>query len=50
VFVELKRRHGGRVSPEQLEWGEALVKSGASFSVCYGAMEAIAFIQELSSL
>lgn len=48
VFVELKRRHGGRVSPEQLEWGEALVRSGAFFSVCYGALEAISFVTSLS--
>lgn len=47
VFVELKRCHGGRVSPEQLEWGEALVRSGAFFSVCYGALEAIAFVTKL---
>jgi len=47
VFVELKRRHGGVVSPEQLEWGAALVRSGAFFRVCYGADEAVAFIESL---
>lgn len=47
VFVEMKRVSGGRASPEQLEWIDALNKlDGVEAKICKGAEIAIAFIEE----
>lgn len=41
LAIELKRKHGGRTSPEQKEWLEALTQQGWLAKVCNGADEAI---------
>lgn len=43
--IELKRVKGGRVSPEQREWLEALAAVGVRAAVCHGAKEAVEFIE-----
>ena len=45
--IELKRVKGGIVSPEQTEWLEKLTESGWACRVCYGADEAIKFLEYL---
>lgn len=40
LFIELKRRHGGKVSPDQKAWIEALTDQGYYAEVCRGAEEA----------
>lgn len=35
-FLEMKRRRGGRVSPEQTEWIKAINEHGARAVICYG--------------
>lgn len=48
AFVEMKRKKGGKISPEQQSWIDALNRcSGVEARVCYGCDEAIAFISEL---
>lgn len=48
VCVELKRQKGGKVSSEQKEWIKEINKIPcAEARVCYGATEAIAFIEEI---
>lgn len=47
LFVELKRKKGSRVSPEQREWLEALSKTGAHCIIAYGAQDAIDYIETL---
>lgn len=45
LFIELKRIKGGKPSPAQIEWGEAINRTpGTEFYICYGAEEAIAII------
>ena len=36
LYIELKRQKGGRVSPEQLYWLEALMREGYACAVCLG--------------
>lgn len=46
LYIELKRKRGSRVSPEQIEWVEIINKCpGAAACVAYGATEAIKFIE-----
>lgn len=40
LFIELKRAHGGRVSPEQQEWITRLQGAGYCVMVCHGWIEA----------
>lgn len=40
LFVEMKRRKGGRVSDEQKGWIEALTEQGYRAVVCHGSDEA----------
>ena len=40
LFIEMKRRKGGRVSPEQEDWMQALVFQGYAAIVCHGMEEA----------
>ena len=47
VAIELKRRKGGRVTPEQTVWLEHLKARGWAVAVCRGAMEAIEFLESL---
>lgn len=46
LFVELKRRRGGVVSPEQTEIHELLREQGYRVEVCRGSDEAIAVIKD----
>lgn len=36
LYIELKRRKYGRVSPDQLKWLEALMRQGYACAVCHG--------------
>lgn len=45
--IELKRRKGGRVTPEQSAWLCVLKDRGWAVAVCQGAMEAIEFLESL---
>lgn len=40
LYIELKRRKGGRLSPSQACWMEQLQKQGYQVAVCYGWEEA----------
>lgn len=40
LYIELKRREGGRVSTEQAEWIEVLIRQGYQAAVCRGWEEA----------
>lgn len=46
LYIELKRREGGVISPAQGKWLEDLYNNGYQASVCYGADEAIKVIKE----
>jgi len=46
LFIEMKRRVGGRLSPVQLEWRDRLSKVGYCVRVCLGWEEAKAAIIE----
>ncbi|WP_407457178.1 hypothetical protein [Fibrobacter sp.] len=45
VKIEMKRRKGGTVSPEQKVWGEIYELAGIPCKVCKGADEAIRFVK-----
>lgn len=45
--IELKRRKGGRVTPEQTDWLNDLKDRGWAVAVCQGATEAIEFLESL---
>lgn len=47
VFIELKKRSGGRVAPEQKIWLETLTDCGLHANVCRGARAAIAWLESL---
>lgn len=36
LYIELKRRDGGRVSPEQTAWMDALARQGYKTALCHG--------------
>lgn len=44
--IEMKRRKGGVVSPEQREWLEKLRQRGWAVAVCEGADQAIRVLEE----
>ena len=44
LFIELKRRDGGKVSPTQTEWISRLNQAGYLAMVAYGAKEAVKVI------
>ena len=46
LYIELKRRTGGKVSERQQEWIDRLRASGYRVEVCMGASEAIKVIEE----
>lgn len=48
LAIELKA-NGGRLEPEQREWGELLCRQGWRATVCYGAEEAWAVIRQYLS-
>lgn len=43
--IEMKRKKGGTLSPEQIEWGKIYKTAGIPHKVCKGAEEAIEFVQ-----
>lgn len=47
TVIELKRQRGGRVTPEQQVWLEALSSRGWVVSVCRGFAEAVRFLESL---
>jgi len=47
VAIELKRRKGGQIRPEQKEWLEKLKDRGWVAAVCKGADDAIKLLQQL---
>lgn len=47
IFVEMKRRKNGRVTPEQKKWIKLLRNLGFTAEVCKGSDEAIAFISKI---
>lgn len=40
LFIEMKRRDGGRITPEQQRWIDRLTEQGYRVVVCYGRDEA----------
>ena len=46
LWIEMKRRKGGRVSEAQSEWLDALRRQGYKTIVCCGADAAIAAIED----
>lgn len=46
LFIEMKRRHGGRVSEEQMSYIEALRGQAYKVEVCRGCDEAFATLAE----
>ena len=46
IFIEMKRRRGGRVTKEQKEWIAGLTLRGIPARVCKGFDEAAAFVKE----
>lgn len=44
--IEMKKKKGGTVSPEQKEWKKVYELAGIPCKVCKGADEAIAFVDE----
>ena len=45
VKIEMKRRKGGVVSPEQKQWGKIYELAGINCKVCRGADEAIKYVK-----
>ena len=45
LAIEMKRRHGGAVRPEQRDWHERLRSAGYAVCVVRGAQEAISAIE-----
>lgn len=45
VKIEMKRKKGGTVSPEQKAWGKVYELAGINCKVCKGADEAIDFVK-----
>lgn len=44
--IEMKRKYGGTVSPEQKAWKKVYETAGIPCKVCKGAKEAIAFVEQ----
>ena len=49
IAIEMKRRKGGRLEPEQADWLESLESCGVKTYVCQGAAEAIELVENLRS-
>ena len=47
LWIEMKRRKGGRVSPSQRAFGAMLERNGHHWRVCYGWEEAREWIEEV---
>ena len=46
IMIEMKRRKGGVLSPEQKQWQKIYELAGINCKVCKGADEAIAFVKK----
>ena len=46
LYIELKRTKGGRLTPEQRDWIDALQQAGYQAQVCYGWRHAADVIEE----
>ena len=46
LFIEMKRKKGGRVTEAQERWLEAIHKAGGEARICYGFDDAKKFIEE----
>ena len=46
IKIEMKRKKGGVISPEQKKWGEIYKMSGIPCKICKGADEAIDFVEK----
>lgn len=46
IAIEMKREKGGKVSPEQQDWLDALAKVGVDGYVAHGANEAMEIVQK----
>lgn len=46
IAIELKKDKGGRASPEQKKWVQALENAGVPARICHGYEAAVAFIEE----
>jgi len=46
LFIEMKRRRGGRLSPEQREWRARLEAEGYRWVMCEGMDAGIAALRE----
>ena len=44
LWIELKRKKGSKILPEQIEWKDFLLKQGYLHCFCYGADEALTAI------
>ena len=47
VKIEMKRRKGGTVSPEQKQWGKIYELAGVNCKICKGADEAIKYVKSI---
>lgn len=47
VFLELKRRKGGKVTPKQQDWHDALAKEGFLVIVAHGFDEAVKKLENI---
>ena len=47
VAIEMKRKKGGRLSPEQRQWLDIFEMAGIPNRVCKGASEAISYIETI---
>lgn len=46
IRVEMKRKYGGVVSPEQKKWQKIYETAGIPCKVCKGSKQAIAFVEQ----
>lgn len=44
LYIELKRRRGGRISEEQVRWIDGLLEQGYAAAICKGWQEAASVI------
>ena len=48
IAIELKRRKGGRATPEQRQWLEVLAAHGFHAAICNGRDEAVEFVESVT--
>lgn len=46
IWIEMKRKHGGRLSPDQKDWIEGMREEGYKAERANGADEAISILEE----